>query len=153
MNKANPKRLPQPTVLIVDDDPEIARAVKIRLDKAGFIPVVAHGGGEALIIAKHLRPDAMVLDLRMPELDGYAVLAGLHRLGEQPGVPAVILSADVAERARLRALNDGAAYFVEKPYHPRDLIAALNAAIKGQQGRDKSYPTSGARYDGAYCAR
>jgi two-component system KDP operon response regulator KdpE len=137
----------RPTVLVVDDDPEIARAVQLRLDRAGFGAILAHDGVAALALAASRRPDAVVLDLRMPAMDGFAVLARLVKSEGASAIPAIILSADVAERARLKALNDGAAYFVEKPYRPHDLIAALNAALQSRCGAIHSL--NGEAYDGA----
>jgi two-component system KDP operon response regulator KdpE len=147
---ATPQQLSiRPTVLVVDDDPEIARAVQLRLHQAGFGAILAHDGAEALAIAASRRPDAVVLDLRMPAMDGFAVLARLVESEGVTAIPAIILSADVAERARLKALNDGAAYFVEKPYRPHDLIAALNAALQSWRVRNHSIPLNGEAYDGA----
>lgn len=145
--QAHSPRVSKPMVLVVDDDREIARAVRFRLDRAGFAAIIAYDGLEALRLAEHCRLDAIVLDLRMPAMDGFAVLARL-RLDSTFKIPAIILSADVAESARTRALDNGAAYFVEKPYRPRDLIVALNAALESRRRRE-SFPThSGARDDG-----
>jgi two-component system KDP operon response regulator KdpE len=121
------------TVLIVEDDREIARAVGLRLGGAGFRPLVAFDGGTGLAMALRDPPDATVLDLRLPAMDGFAVLAGLLQSEATAGVPAVVLSADAAERAKLRAQRQGAAFFVEKPYRASDLISAVAAAIAGRR--------------------
>ena len=120
---------PEHSVLVVDDDRDLVRAVGMRLGQAGFRALAAFDGEAGLAIARRDRPAAIILDLRMPLMDGFALLAELHRFPSTAGIPAIVLSADAADRARLRALTGSAAYFVEKPYAPRDLIVALNAAL------------------------
>lgn len=119
----------QRSVLIVDDDREIVRALGLRLGRAGFHPIMAYDGQEGLDAALRDSPDAIVLDLRMPVMDGYAMLERLQKSVHTASIPAVILSADAADRSRLKALRGGATYFVEKPYKAEDLIQALNASL------------------------
>jgi len=66
----------------------------------------------------------------MPHMDGFAVLERLLANDLTAGIPRIVLSADTADRARVRAMRGGAAYFVEKPYEPRALLAALTAAMR-----------------------
>jgi CheY-like chemotaxis protein len=115
--------------LIVDDDPEIVRAIELRLSNAGFKSMVAFDGQEGLATAQSNAPDLILMDLRMPVMDGFAMLERLQNSVHTASIPAIILSADSADRARLKALRSGATYFVEKPYNPEDLIGALNAAL------------------------
>jgi CheY-like chemotaxis protein len=119
-------------VLVVDDDRDIARAVALRLAEAGYTPVVASGGGQALELVRGNGLAAIVLDLGMPGIDGYSVLAQLPRDALTAPLPCVVLSAAAAGRALPRALSGGAAYFLEKPYRPEALIAAVRAAIAGR---------------------
>jgi DNA-binding response OmpR family regulator len=120
-------------VLIVDDDREITRAIGLRLSKAGYEPIMAFDGKEGLDIALNDPPDAIVLDLRMPVMDGFALLERLQNSVHMRNIPAIILSADSADRARLKVLRAGATYFVEKPYKAQDLIDALGASLERKQ--------------------
>jgi CheY-like chemotaxis protein len=117
-------------ILVVDDDREIVRAIKLRLSNAGFEPVVAFDGVEGLTIALNDTPDAILMDLHMPVMDGFSMLERLQNSVHTANVPAIIISADSADKARLKALRSGATYFVEKPYKPDDLMRALNAALE-----------------------
>ena len=121
------------SVLVVDDDREIVRAIELRLSKAGFRPIVAFNGQEGLAIARSDMPDLILMDLRMPVMDGFTMLERLQNSVHTASIPAIILSADSADQARLKALHSGATYFVEKPYNSEDLIRALNAALEPLQ--------------------
>ncbi len=123
-------------VLIVDDDREITRAISLRLSKAGFTPTLAYDGQEGLEIAQRQPPDAIVMDLRMPVMDGFTLLERLQNSVHTRNIPAIILSADAADRARLKALRAGATQFVEKPYRAQDLIDALTVSMERRQNAD-----------------
>jgi DNA-binding response OmpR family regulator len=125
--------LAESRVLIVDDDQEIARAISLRLSKAGFKPTMAFDGQQGLTAAQSDPPDAIVLDLRMPVMDGFTLLERLQNSVHTRNIPAIILSADAADKARLRALRAGATFFVEKPYKAQDLIDALNTTLERRQ--------------------
>jgi CheY-like chemotaxis protein len=120
-------------VLIVDDDREITRAIDLRLRKAGFDTAVAFDGEEGFASAQRQAPDAIVMDLRMPVMDGFEMLERLQNSVHTRNIPAIILSADAADRARLKALRAGATHFVEKPYKAQDLIGALSACLEKRQ--------------------
>ncbi len=120
------------SVLIVDDDREIVRAIALRLGNAGFETLTARDGQEGLSIALEKAPDAILLDLRMPVMDGFTMLGRLQNSVHTASTPAIILSADSADRARLKALRGGATYFVEKPFSAEDLIRALTTALSPQ---------------------
>ncbi len=120
-------------VLVVDDDKEIVRALELRLRKSGFATTAAYDGQQGLDMAQHSRPDVILMDLRMPVMDGLTMLKRLQNSVLTANIPAVVLSADSADRARLQAMRGGAAFFVEKPYTSEDLIETLNAAVKPSQ--------------------
>jgi CheY-like chemotaxis protein len=117
-------------VLIVDDDREITRAIGLRLSSVGFKPIMAFNGQEGLKVVQKDPPDAIILDLRMPVMDGFQLLEKLQNSVHTRNIPAIILSADAADKARLKALRAGATYFVEKPYKAQDLIDALSVTIE-----------------------
>lgn len=120
-------------VLIVDDDREITRAIALRLSSVGFKPLVAYNGQEGLDVVQTNPPDAIILDLRMPVMDGFQLLEKLQNSVHTRSIPAIILSADAADKARLKALRAGATYFVEKPYKAQDLIEALSVTLERRQ--------------------
>ncbi len=116
-------------ILIVDDDREITRAIGLRLGKAGFETRVAYDGLEGFTMAQSDRPDAIVMDLRMPVMDGFTMLERLQNSVLTRNIPAIILSADAADRARLKALRAGATSFVEKPKDPPAMPGKPDVAL------------------------
>lgn len=117
-------------VLIVDDEPDIRRIAKLGLARVGGMEVVeATGGAEALALAREHQPDAILLDVMMPGLDGPTTLARLREDAATAGVPVVFLTAKAiaAEVDRLRSL--GAAGVLTKPFDPMTLAQELRAVL------------------------
>lgn len=112
-------------VLLVDDDPGLARALRINLTARGHEVHLAADGASALSLAARHRPDVVVLDLGLPDMDGLEVLRGLRGWTE---VPVIVLSARDDEREKVRALDAGADDFVSKPFGLDELLARLRAA-------------------------
>lgn len=120
-------------ILLVDDDRDIARGVALRLGASGYEVLVAHDGARGLESARDRHPDAIVLDMRMPVMDGMQVLAGLREREETRSIPVVVLSASVLARGKARTLECGARYFLQKPFDPRQLLDALQAVTQTQR--------------------
>ena len=120
------------TILIVDDEPQIAGIVGDYLRLAGFDVIVAGDGVRALEVARGRRPDLVVLDLGLPGLDGLEVARALRRESE---VPIIMLTARVEEDDRLRGLEIGADDYVTKPFSPRELVARVRAVLRRSEGR------------------
>jgi CheY-like chemotaxis protein len=114
-------------VLVVDDDRDIVESVSIRLRAAGYEIRVAFDGQQGVAMATSCEPDAILLDLRMPKMDGMAALAKLKQHRATRDIPVVMLSASM--RDEQAALFAGASFFVLKPYLPSYLLAALDSAI------------------------
>jgi len=114
-------------ILLVDDDREMVQGLGIRLRSAGFEVLTAFDGEEGLASAIAHRPDAVVLDARLPRMDGLTVLRRLRERQDLGFIPVVMLSASLADR--WKALEMGARHFVEKPYDPRKLVAAVQSAV------------------------
>lgn len=112
-------------VLIIDDDRDIGRSLSIRLRAAGYRVQVAHDGATGIEQAARLLPSAALLDLQMSPIDGFEVLTTLKRAGDTAGIPVIVLSANVIERTRSRALSIGAACFVQKPFKAEQVLSAL----------------------------
>jgi two-component system KDP operon response regulator KdpE len=111
-------------VLVVDDDPQLARALRITLHAAGYEVVAAPDGKTALRRAADDHPDVVVLDLGLPDLDGTEVLAGLRPWFTGP---VLVLSARADSRDKIGALDAGADDYVSKPFDMGELLARLRA--------------------------
>lgn len=114
-------------VLVCDDEPQILRALRVILRDAGFEAVPAASGEEALDLAAVRPPEAAILDLMLPDLDGVEVT---RRLREWSRMPIVVLSAVGEEDRKVEALAAGADDYVTKPFGPRELVARLEAVMR-----------------------
>ncbi|MFA9446403.1 response regulator transcription factor [Egicoccus sp. AB-alg6-2] len=117
-------------VLAVDDEPQILTAVGRGLSRAGYEVIVARCGEDALTAAAAALPDVVLLDLRLPDLDGIEVV---KRLRTWTSIPIVLLSGAGSERARVLALDAGADDFIDKPFSMEELRARLGAILRRAQ--------------------
>jgi two-component system alkaline phosphatase synthesis response regulator PhoP len=115
------------TVLVVEDEPQIAQIVRDYLQHAGFAVVTAADGADAITLAGERRPDLVVLDLGLPRLDGLEVA---RRLRRDTDIPIIMLTARVEESDRLTGLGVGADDYVTKPFSPRELVARVRAVLR-----------------------
>lgn len=118
-------------ILVVDDEPKIAKLARDYLEKNGFRVQTAGDGPTALAAARHHRPDLVVLDLNLPGMDGLDVCRALRR---QSAVPIIMLTARVEETDRLIGLELGADDYISKPFSPRELVARVRAVLRRAQG-------------------
>jgi DNA-binding response OmpR family regulator len=119
------------TVLVVDDEPEIVRFVRAYLEEAGYRVVTAGDGQEALYVARHEKPDLVLLDLMMPGMDGWEFV---RRFRRERSTPLIILTARVDESDQVLGLELGADDYVTKPLSPRALVARVRAVLRRAQG-------------------
>jgi DNA-binding response OmpR family regulator len=115
------------TILVVDDEPEIVRVVRAYLEEAGFRVVIASDGEEALYVARHEKPDLVVLDVLMPRMDG---LEFTRRIRRERDVPVIMLTARAEETDRIVGLELGADDYVTKPFSPREVVARVRAVLR-----------------------
>jgi len=115
------------TVLVVDDERQIATIARDYLRHAGFSVLTAGDGVEALALARSRRPDLVVLDLGLPRLDGLEVAKSLRAEGN---IPIIMLTARVEESDRLTGLEIGADDYITKPFSPRELVARVKAVLR-----------------------
>ncbi|SMC85775.1 response regulator [Lentzea albidocapillata] len=115
------------TVLVVDDEPQIVRALRINLSARGYDVLTAHDGKTALEVAADGKPDIVVLDLGLPDIDGAEVIAGLRGW---TSVPILVLSARTESARKVEALDAGADDYVTKPFGMDELLARLRAAVR-----------------------
>src|SRR5947209_5543451 len=115
------------TVLVVEDEPQIAQIVRDYLQHAGFAVVTTADGVEAVTLTRQCRADLVVLDLGLPRMDGLDVA---RRLRRDTGIPIIMLTARVEESDRLLGLEVGADDYVTKPFSPRELVARVRAVLR-----------------------
>jgi two-component system KDP operon response regulator KdpE len=121
----------RPAVLVCDDETQILRALRVILRDAGYEALPASTGEEALDVAAVRHPEAAIIDLVLPDIDGVEVC---RRLREWSELPIIVLSAVGDEDAKVRALAVGADDYVTKPFGPRELIARLAAVLRRAGG-------------------
>lgn len=114
-------------VLVVDDEPAIVRTMAVNLRARGYAVHVATTGREALELAARHHPDAVVLDLGLPDIDGVQVIHGLRGW---TSVPIIVLSARAAEAQKVAALDAGASDYVTKPFGMDEFMARLRVALR-----------------------
>ena len=115
------------TILVVDDEPKIVQLAQDYLEHAGFAVVTAHDGKAALASARGKRPDLVILDLGLPELDGLDVARTLRA---ESNVPIVMLTGRSEESDKLVGLELGADDYVTKPFSPKELVARVRAVLR-----------------------
>jgi two-component system, OmpR family, KDP operon response regulator KdpE len=117
----------EPSILVVDDEPAILRALTSALIARGYRVRQAVTGQEAIDMVAADPPDAMVLDLRLPDIDGVEVC---RRVRSWSNVPIIVLSADGLDERKVDALDEGANDYVTKPYSTPELLARLRAVLR-----------------------
>ncbi len=127
----------RPRILVVDDEPQIHRFLGPALDAAGYEPVRADTGAEALREIARRAPDAVVLDLGLPDMDGKEVMTKARAFYEGP---ILILSARDREIEKIDALDLGADDYIEKPFGVGELLARLRVALRHRILRDGAEP-------------
>lgn len=119
---------PMPTILIADDDPHLIEVLRFTLEQAGYSVRSARNGAEALAQISQQKPDAVVLDVLMPELDGTEVCMRLRASGNR--VPILFLSSRSDEIDRVVGLELGGDDYLAKPFSPRELLARVKALLR-----------------------
>ena len=135
-NAATAQRIPMKTILVVDDDPHIREVIAFALEQACLRAVQAANGKEALEAAARDKPDLVILDILMPELDGLEVCRRLRKIA---ATPILFLSSKSDEIDRVIGLELGGDDYVTKPFSPRELVARVGAILR-RTGRDNEFP-------------
>ena len=115
------------TVLLVDDDQALLDGTRLRLRSCGYKTLDANDGIQGVAAAIKLQPDVIVMDVRMPRMDGLSALRELQENEQTKEIPVVVLSASLSDQQR--ALDAGARFFITKPYEGKDLVRAIESAI------------------------
>ena len=127
-------------ILVVEDEPDILQLVKLYLEKEGFRTATAVNGAQALKKVKEDKPDLIVLDLMLPELDGLEVCKRLRSVPDTAMLPIIMLTAKAEESDTVIGLELGADDYVAKPFSPKALVARIKALLR----RLERTPTEGA---------
>jgi DNA-binding response OmpR family regulator len=122
-------------VLVIEDDPDIALGIKTVLGKSGFEVASSSDGRDGLRAFHAARPDLVILDIGLPEMDGWTVLERIRDLSE---VPVLILTAHSLETEKVRGLRGGADDYLTKPFGNAEFVARVQALLRRQQGADPS---------------
>jgi DNA-binding response OmpR family regulator len=115
------------TILVVDDEKRIVSLLKSYLEQQGFRVATAQNGSEAIFVARHEKPDLIILDIMMPEMDGYEFMRQ-HR--KERETPIILLTAKLEEDDKVIGLELGADDYVTKPFSPRELTSRIRAVLR-----------------------
>jgi two-component system alkaline phosphatase synthesis response regulator PhoP len=121
-------------ILVVDDDKEIVRLLRAYLEQAGYQVVVAYDGETALHLFRRERPDLAILDLMLPDRDGWDVTRVVRGDAGLSATPIIMLTARVEDNDKIIGLELGADDYVTKPFNPREVVARVRAVLRRAQG-------------------
>lgn len=119
-------------ILIVEDETRIAHWTKTYVENAGYECLMADNGRDALYLARHEQPDLIVLDLMIPEMDGWTICKILR---QESDVPIIMVTAKITETDIISGLKMGADDYVTKPFSPAELLARIEATLRRAKGR------------------
>jgi len=120
-------------ILVVDDDKEIARLLRGYLEKSGFEVLVAYDGGTAVHALRREKPDLLVLDLMLPDMDGWDITRTVRADSSLMAIPIIMLTARVEDTDKIIGLELGADDYVTKPFNPPEVVARVRAQLRAKQ--------------------
>ena len=118
------------TILVVEDEPDVVDLLRLNLTKAGFLVLEANDGLSGLALARERRPDAVILDLMLPEMHGEDVCRQLKSRESTASIPVIMLTAKAQASERVAGLELGADDYVAKPFSPRELVLRLQGLFR-----------------------
>jgi DNA-binding response OmpR family regulator len=119
----------QPRILVVDDEEDVINVLRLVLGKSGYEVLTAASGMDGLMQAQSERPQAILLDIMMHEMDGWEVLKLLKLDDQTRDIPVIILSARVEPKDKIRGLQEGAIDYVTKPFAVREILEKVSAIL------------------------
>jgi DNA-binding response OmpR family regulator len=125
-------------ILVVDDDKKIVELITLYLKKDGYLVLPAYNGQQALELARRRRPDLIVLDLMLPQVDGMDVCRVLRA---ESDVPIIMLTGRSTDEDKLIGLDQGADDYITKPFNPRELLARIRAVLRRTVGIEEAGPS------------
>ncbi len=121
------------TILILEDEPDLLRAMVVRLTAAGFLCTTARNGKEGLVKLEESQPDVVITDLLMPEMDGYDMVHYLRSHEQTATIPVIVLTAVPKSALDQRTAELGASCIMHKPFDSEQLLAAVNNVLRIRQ--------------------
>ena len=131
----------KPKILVVDDDPDLVRALRLRLRANNYEVSTASDGYSAIASAQKERPALIILDLGLPVGDGFVVLDRLQNIDSLAGVPVIVLSARDPQSSEQRALKAGAAAFFQKPADNDELMNVIRVSLGPTEPQRAPWPS------------
>jgi two-component system alkaline phosphatase synthesis response regulator PhoP/two-component system response regulator VicR len=126
-------------ILAVDDEKHIVRLVQINLQKEGYEVATAGTGREALEKVSEFQPDLIVMDVMMPEMDGFEALKKLKENAETRDIPVIMLTAKAQDADVFRGWQSGADLYLTKPFNPAELLSFVKRLLANQTATEKTY--------------
>jgi DNA-binding response OmpR family regulator len=126
------------SILVVDDEPDVIDLVRYHLHRAGFAVLAADTGPAALEMAGFYRPDAIVLDVMLPQMSGIEVLRSLRRREETAAIPVLMLTAKAEPADRIAGLELGVDDYVTKPFSPREIVLRTQNLLRRLKAAQRS---------------
>lgn len=118
-----------PLILVVDDDPYILMSLEFLMKKAGYEVMIARNGAEALELIESRKPALVLLDIMMPDVDGYAICSHIKSTPELTSTEVIFVSAKTRDADVQKGLSLGAARYISKPFSTRELMAQVNEVL------------------------
>lgn len=128
-------------ILIADDDPVIIKLLQVNLEMEGYDVITAEDGEQAVRKAKSRRPDLVILDIMMPNMDGWAARQALSQVSNLKDVPVIFLSARAQQADIQKGYDADVAEYVTKPFDPMELLEIIDGVLKGTYKRPERPPT------------
>jgi len=128
------------TILVVDDDKEIVRLVRAYLEKAGYQVLTAYDGETAVHSIRHDQPELVVLDLMLPDRDGWDITRLVRSDPSLADIPIIMLTARIDDTDKIIGLELGADDYVTKPFNPREVVARVRSVLRRSQGNVTAKP-------------
>jgi len=129
-------RAATPRVLVIDDEQGILDSLRILLRNEGFTPVTAQGGKEGMTALARETPDIVLTDIRMPHATGVEILAAARL--QDPDLPVILMTAQATLQSAMQAVNEGAYYYIQKPFRNDELLAILKRAAEHRNLRQEN---------------
>ncbi len=123
------------TIMVVDDTEEIVTLLKLILETEGYLVQSAYRGKEVFKLLEEQKPDLIILDVMMPQMDGLEVLTRLKENPDTASIPVILLTALVQQENIIEGYKTGADYYISKPFSPTQLLEGINLMLGGDQGR------------------
>src|SRR6266568_3959816 len=130
-----------PSILVIDDEQGILETLRILLKNEGFDVTIAQGGKAGLEQLKNSAPDIVLTDLKMPGVTGIEILSAVR--GQDPETPVILMTAQASLQTAIQAVNEGAFYYIQKPFSNDDMVAICRRAAASAPGRSSRSASPG----------